>query len=105
MTRLPTNQNRFHRPASVSIGELAIAAGMAGYSLGVCYRDYSAPVLCELWRHYASSLAANEVHHVRTPAEARKLGDKVRSSCPFSWSNPPRLTCQGQTSRESGIVK
>ena len=24
-------------------GELAIPVGMAGYSLGVCYRDYSAP--------------------------------------------------------------
>ena len=107
MTRLPTTHNLPRRPVSATLSELAISAGIAGHSLALCFRDFPAPVLCELWRHCTNSLAADEVYHVRTPTDARRLASRMgnvrlvlvhvpRLHNPTAWSLRMSLPGYGQ---------
>ncbi len=73
MTRLPISVPRNELPATVAFSDLAIAAGMAGSSVSLCFRDYPASFVCELWRRQCLSLSGNQVYHVRTAADVRKL--------------------------------
>jgi hypothetical protein len=77
MTRLSTAHRPPSKPRSVMLGDLAIAAGIAGQSITLCYQDFPAPLLCETWRCHARSLDAEEVFHVRTQADLRKLTERV----------------------------
>ncbi len=77
MTRLPAADWHPRKPASVALGELALAAGMAGQSVTLCFHDFPAPLLCEFWKYYARSLGANEVYHIRSQADIKKLSDRV----------------------------
>ena len=69
MTRLPTSIPGNSIPATVALGELAIAAGMAGYSVALCYADYPAPLVCEMWRRHCQLLSSEQVYHIRTAAD------------------------------------
>ena len=77
MTCLPTVQQMTGKPASVILGEMAIAAGLGGVSLTVSYRDYPAPLLCQLWKYFARSVPPGAVYHVRGQAEVRKIPDRI----------------------------
>ena len=50
MTRLNAQIPLPPKPASVSLCELAIAAGTAGHSVTIRFEDYPAHVLCKLWQ-------------------------------------------------------
>jgi len=77
MTRLSTTHIMSTKPASVVMGEMAIAAGYGGVGMTMCFADYPAPLLCELWKYFARSVDPSEVYHVRGQAEIRKIPDRV----------------------------
>jgi hypothetical protein len=77
MTRFPTSQAVPTVPRSVVLGELAIAAGIAGRSLTLLYQDYSGPALCEMWKYLLRGFDADEILHVRSQADVRSLGERV----------------------------
>ena len=77
MTRVPTNQDSPRTPNSAVISSLAIAAGSVGHSLALCFRDYPAPVLCELWKRVTLALDAEQVCHVRTTKDVRELAAQI----------------------------
>ena len=57
MTRIPSAMGGPHSPpVSAVINSLAVAAGSAGHSLTLCFRDYPAPVLCEIWKRVTRAL-------------------------------------------------
>lgn len=76
MTGIPSSAPQ--APATVAITSLAIAAGLAGHSLVVCFRDYPAPLLCELWKRLTGAFDAEQVSHVRTAKDVRDLAPEVR---------------------------
>ena len=55
MPQLADPSNIRSRPASVALGELAIAAGVVGHSVTVAC-DFPADVLVPIWKHHAQSL-------------------------------------------------
>lgn len=77
MTRLPVPQVLPHRPSSVALGELAIAAGQAGYCVTLCYKDFPPPLLCDLWRYYTRGLAAPHVLQVFGQRDLRQIGARA----------------------------
>lgn len=77
MTRLATPFSPPPRPHSVVLGELAIAAGIAGQPITLLYRDFPAPVLCEIWKHHARGLRADQVLQVRSQADVRSLDGRI----------------------------
>lgn len=77
MTRLPTSRAVPAVPRSVVLGELALAAGIAGRSLTLLYQDYSGPALCEMWKYLLRGFGPNEILHVRSQADVRSLGERV----------------------------
>jgi len=97
MTRLPVPQPVPTAPGSVHLGELAIAAGMAGFPVTLCYQDFPAPELSQVWKHYIRSVGPNEVHHIHTQRNLDKLPDRLaevrivlvhapRLHIPTAWS-------------------
>lgn len=76
MTRLCIPRPAPSKPISVALCELAIAAGVAGQSLTLCFDGYPAPVLCQLWRYCTRYTGPSELHHVRTQADVGKLTDE-----------------------------
>ena len=73
MTRLTLPLTPPPRPHSVVLGELAIGAGIAGQPITLLYRDFPAPVLCEIWRYHARGLGADQVLQIRSQADVRCL--------------------------------
>ena len=53
MTRISTTPVTIHKPVSVLFGELAIAAGLAGEPLAVCFSESAATLDCALWKYFA----------------------------------------------------
>lgn len=51
MTNHPTPQQVPTTPDVVRLGELAMAAGIAGLPVTLCYQDCPAPVLSRIWRY------------------------------------------------------
>ena len=77
MTRLPAAHWLPPNPASVTLAELAIAAGVAEHSITICYRDYAAPLLCEQWKYLAQSVDAAAVYHVHGQADVRRITERI----------------------------
>ena len=73
MTRISTTPAPIRKPDSVSFGELAIAAGLAGKPISVCFSENSANVDCELWKYFTQLIGPERVLHVHTQADIRKL--------------------------------
>ena len=77
MTRLPIPQPPPPAPHSVVLAELAIAAGIIGHGVTVCYQGYPAPLLCGIWRHFANIVGADQVFQVSNHADIRKLVGRI----------------------------
>lgn len=78
MTRIPTTMGGPQSPpVSAVISSLAIAAGSAGHSLTLCFRDYPAPVLCEMWKRVTRALDTEQIYHVRTAKDVRDLTTQI----------------------------
>lgn len=59
MTRLSTPHLLLPpTPRSVVLGELAVAAGIAGQPVTLMYQDYAGPALCEIWKYLMRGRAA-----------------------------------------------
>lgn len=67
------NGNRLCKPVTVSIAELAIASGISGQSVTVCFDDYPAPVLCALWRNLIQGFDSDKVLQIDGRSDLRKL--------------------------------
>ena len=79
MTCVATSQELLPEPQSVKIGNLALAAGIAGHSVAICYDGFPAPILCELWKHHTNCVGTERVFQVSSQADIRKLSGQVGS--------------------------
>jgi hypothetical protein len=79
MTRLNTPLTLPPAPDTVSLCELAIAAGVAGRSIAIQFRDFPAPVVCKLWQYSMHFAGPGEVRHVRNQSHIRKLPEACGS--------------------------
>lgn len=97
MTRLSTSLPVPTKPTTVRLGELAIAAGMAGFPVTLCYRDFPAPVLAKVWTRHLRSVGSDAVHHIRTQRDLNRLPGRMvetrvvfvhtpRLHVPAAWS-------------------
>ena len=73
MTRLPVVPALPPKPSTVSLCELAIAAGLAGQSVAVHFQDFPAHVLCKVWQYSTNFAGPGEVRHVHNQSDIRKL--------------------------------
>ena len=69
MTCVATSQELLPEPQSVTIGNLAMAAGIAGHSVALSYEGFPAPILCELWKHHADSIGVVRMLQVCSQAD------------------------------------
>lgn len=76
MPRLPDPSGIRSRPASVVLGELAIAAGLVGESVTVAC-DFPANTLCQIWKAYAQALGAGNVIHARSKKDIEDFGSRL----------------------------
>lgn len=77
MTRLPIGPVTSPVPRFTTMGELAMAAGLAGRGLVLCWQDFPAPILCELWRHFAACAGPGRVLEVSSQADVRKVSERA----------------------------
>ena len=73
MTRLNSSIPLPPKPATVSLCELAIAAGMAGQSVAIRFQDFPAHIVCQIWKYSMHFAEPNTVYHVRNQPDVRKL--------------------------------
>ena len=81
MTRLNIPHPVPPKPATISLCELAIAAGRAGHSVTLSFQSFAAPALCQLWRYCIRYAGPETVRNIYTQADIRKLAkaiDEVR---------------------------
>jgi hypothetical protein len=90
MTRLQIANMAPQFPPSIRLGELAIAAGMAGFPVTLCYQDFFAPLLSQVWSHYIRSVGSDAVHHVHTQRDLNKLPERM-SDVRVVFVHTPRL--------------
>lgn len=88
MTRLTSAPTLPTKPTSVTLCELAIAAGVAGHSVTLCFQEFPAPLLCQLWKYSAQYAGSVGVRHIRTQADIRKLAKGVFDTCLALLYNP-----------------
>lgn len=97
MTRTSARRSVPATPSSVRLGELAMAAGLAGDSVTLCYHDFPAPVLSGIWQHHTRAVGPDAVHHIHTQKDLNKLPSRMavvrvvivhtpRLHIPTSWS-------------------
>ena len=77
MTRLQTTHRPLLKPYSVILADLAIAAGSAGHSVALCYHEYPAPLLCELWKHHSRCVSSTSVHQIRVQGDIKRLLERI----------------------------
>ena len=77
MTRLPIAHALPSPPSSILLGELAIAAGMAGFPVTLCYQEFPVPELSQVWKHCIRSVGPDEVHHIHTQRNLDKLPGRL----------------------------
>lgn len=90
MPRINNPKRLASRPASIILGELAIAAGVAGRTVALCFEDYSAPILCEMCRYLLHGLGTEGVVQIRSQADLKKL-DKQISDVRLVLVQSPRV--------------
>ena len=81
MTRLNIPPRMPPKPTTISLCELAIAAGRVGHSVTLSFQSFTAPVLCQLWRYCIRYAGPETVRNVYTQADVRNLTkaiDEVR---------------------------
>ena len=68
-------------PANVVLlGEFALATGLAGNSMALCYDGFSGTVLCQIWNRLARRVDAGRVVHVRTQSDVNKIAKSIRGA-------------------------
>ena len=78
MTRVNSSAHHTPKPHSVTVGELAISAGIVGHPITVCFTESPADVDCELWKYLARFADPGRVLHVHGQTEVRKLSKAIR---------------------------
>ena len=73
MTRINTTLAPIRKPDSISFGELAIAAGLAGKPVAVCFSESTAAETCQMWRYFSRLTGPERVLHVHGQADVRRL--------------------------------
>jgi hypothetical protein len=76
MPRLTDPSGIRSRPASVAIGELAIAAGLVGESVTITC-DFPASTLCLIWKYHTQALGASNVIHARATKDLKDFGSRL----------------------------
>jgi hypothetical protein len=61
----------------VTLSELAIAAGMIGHSVTLCFQGFPAPTLCQLWKYCIRYAGPETVRHIHVQADVRKLAEEI----------------------------
>ncbi len=77
MTRINTTPISVSKPDSVLFGELAIAAGLAGQPVAVCFSESTATVDCELWKYFSEFARPSYVLHVHSQKDVTTLRKAV----------------------------
>ncbi len=77
MTRISTTLTAVAKPDSVLFGELAIAAGLAGQPIAVCFSESPAAVDCELWKYFSVLARPARVLHVHCQKDVTELRKAV----------------------------
>ena len=77
MTRVNTTLSPIRKPDSVVLVELAIAAGLAGNPVAVCFSESTATVTCQIWKYFAQFAGPERVLHVHSQTDIRKLTKAV----------------------------
>jgi hypothetical protein len=77
------------RPTSVTLGELAIAAGLAGESVTMT-SDFPASTLCPIWKYYTQSLGVGNVLHARATKDMKNFGSRL-SNLRAVFVHSPRM--------------
>lgn len=95
MTRLHAMPLVPPAPVSVRLVELAVAAGVAGHSITLCFQDYPAPILSEVWKIIVNQLGAERVFQVTSQADIRKLAEAVAYHRLVLVHNPRLVTATG----------
>lgn len=78
------------KPDTIAVGELAIAAGLAGRPVAVCFTESSAALDADLWQYFAQFAGSSRVWHVYSQADVRGLR-KSFSSQRLVVVHDPRL--------------
>jgi hypothetical protein len=73
MTRLSVPISLPPKPTSVSLCELAIAAGTTGQSVSIHFQDFPAHIICKIWQYFMNFAGPGEVRHVRNQSDICKL--------------------------------
>jgi hypothetical protein len=74
----------------VRLGDIALAAGLAGDSMTLCYDDFPAPVLCQIWKRLARRIGADRVFHARTQHDVNGIVRSI-SAVPLVFVQATRL--------------
>jgi hypothetical protein len=84
------HESTMPKPDSVLLGEIAIAAGLAGRPVAVCFTESSATLDAELWQNFAQFAGSGRVWHIYSQADVRQLR-KAFSSQRLVVVHEPRL--------------
>jgi hypothetical protein len=84
-----------NRPASIRLGELAIAASTAGVALTLVYRYFPMDVLSELWRYHAQRVGMEFVAQVHRAWDLKRL---------CTGSTAPRLILVTDASQRATVA-
>lgn len=77
MTRINTDPTAVLKPDSVVFGELAIAAGLAGQPVAVCFTESTATMDCELWKYFSEFARPSHVLQVHSQKDVTTLRKAV----------------------------
>jgi hypothetical protein len=72
------------------LGDIALAAGLAGDSMTLCYDGFPAPVLCQIWKRLARRIGADRVFHARTQHDVNGIARSI-SAVPLVFVQATRL--------------
>jgi len=77
MPRLNNPTGISSRPTSVVLTELAVAAGIAGRSVTLCFDEYPASIVCEMYRYFIAGLDADNVMRVQRQGDVKELEKRI----------------------------
>jgi hypothetical protein len=89
MPRLPDPSTIRLRPASVALGELAIAAGLVGESVTIA-GNFRTNTVCQMWKYYTQTLGGGNVIHVRARRDLKDFEARL-ADIRAVFVNSPRL--------------
>jgi hypothetical protein len=65
--------NDLELPTTIRIGQIAIAAGLAGHSVTLVYHGFPSPLLAEVWKYFAGKVGKWQVIYVESGRDLRQL--------------------------------